>query len=137
MYNYLIDFDRYRYPNLSRPTTTVGVKQLSERKAAESAWDAVGNAVIVPGTTLTVKLNGVRFERVVEYSADSNDTYEIAFLRGGKCVAMKTRGHLGNGGLTVTCLELRKSEVKQGYDTIVFIPTEGDNAYGVGHVLLK
>jgi arabinofuranosyltransferase len=139
LYNNLIDFDYYRYPNLSRKTIEVSIDKISTRKFTGYPSDGNGNIIIESGTTLTIKLNDIHYNRIINFSKDGDSVYDIAFLLNGKCVTMKTHGisNFRAIGLNETYLKLSKADVKQGYDTIIFIPTNDKDKHYIGHVILK
>lgn len=106
-----------------------------------SPWNAQGNLLLGLHGTLhaaTIGLPELSRARKLEYSADGNDDYLLAFLHKGKTIATKSilanpRRH---GGIQIYTVETPSIAIRLGFDAIRFLPLQGDGVYSLGHLRL-
>jgi arabinofuranosyltransferase len=77
--------------------------------------------------------------RFIEVSLDSDDKYELLFLKQGRLVTRMELGpipqHRRQSGLAAYTEDLPASATERGFDTIVVAPAAGE-AFAFGHLLL-
>jgi arabinofuranosyltransferase len=131
LYNYLLDDYNKSHE------TTVTIDDLSEIKAAGTAWSDPDNTVITGGD-LTVELNGRSHAPGLEISLDHNDTYRIDYLDGDDVVANQelAPAYTDIGGLAIHRVAVPPEAVEAGYTKLRITPVGGDDMYSVGHIRL-
>jgi arabinofuranosyltransferase len=135
-FDYLIDFDRYRYPRITEAAVNMDISRFSDKKTSGSPWDAKGNTIL-DARGVRVNFGEAQFTRTVELSLDGNDNYDVAMIRDGKVVAIRTKElNESLGGMHIFTVNLTGRESKAGFDNIVVVPYDGDGAYSVGHIII-
>jgi arabinofuranosyltransferase len=106
---------------------------------------ADGTPVDAPGVRvvelpLAVFVDDQPGRRFLDLSLDSNDRYQLIFLKRGQDVGQIDLGpvppHRRQPGLATYAPELPPDATRLGFDTIVITPTAGDDPKGIGHLLL-
>ncbi len=131
-YDHLIDFDAYRYPNM----VYVGLDSVSEFKAAGTSPYQPGNVAFYD-SGVEVDLGAPVYAAQIELSLDSNDRYQVVYLRDGVRLAAQAVPAAGSPpGLAVYRMDAPRRAWKRGYDAIRVFPVRGDDEYALGHLLL-
>ena len=130
-YDHLIDFDRYRYPELIELSldeisdeTMSGSYEISD---VHKMWD-VG---------LDISKERVSYASALELSLESDDDYRIDLYLGDKKVdTINIKAANEPDGLAVYTESLSHKAQKNGFDRIHIYPTAGDKHYILGHLKL-
>ncbi|MET0340138.1 MAG: hypothetical protein ABW252_04020 [Polyangiales bacterium] len=131
-YQYLVDWQRYRYPK-------VGRAQLSELEAAvaeNAPWDAPGVRTM-EADGVEIDLGAVSHAKLVKLSLDGNDNYELEFRLGTETVGSAPSAAPGIGLMHGRAVPVPEEASKRGYDHLWVRPTEGDGKYSVGYLRLR
>lgn len=132
LYNRLIDFDTYRYPQLVK----VRLEKVSEPKP-EGLESKRRNSIFFRDSGVEVSVEKRSFAEKMEISLDHTDDYKVVFLRDKEEVGgIDVAGKVGKRGLTIHQLKIPASAYKKGFDKIRVLPMRGDNRYSMGHLLL-
>lgn len=120
----------------ARPT--LPIEQVAVRKQKGTWWDVPGNQVLRRGLGLQLTLDGVHHASRLDLSVDSNDSYFVKYLLGGKFMG----GHLINPaekehGLALHSLDVPDKARDVGFNAIEIIPLAGDENYSLGHMILQ
>jgi len=133
-YEHLIDQTAYRYPGQAKAK----LADLGRSKTEGAAWDEPGNQVMSE-TGIVVDLGRRWDATVAEVSLDGNDTYQVAYLLGGREVAQQVVHPrlVRSMGLGVHRLVVPVEASRKGYDEIRILPLQGDGCYSLGHLRLS
>jgi arabinofuranosyltransferase len=131
MYDHLIDWDRYRFPDRPRVTE----KQLGMPRPAGTRWDAPG---VLHLTTHGIEVTFAKIQRAdaVELSVDCNDYYELVFRSQNENlgeVVLPPRSSQCPG-LVIHQVDVPRDIITEGYDAIHVLGTQGDGKYALGHL---
>ena len=78
--------------------------------------------------------------RAFDIALDSNDRYEVLFLRGRGIVGRMELGpvpeHRRKPGLTSYNMDAPPAAFAGGFDTIIVSPMDGDDRFAIGHLLI-
>ena len=144
-YNYLIDTDRYQFPNLTLTT----LDRLAAPQPAGTAWNAPG--VLVFGDQgLDIDLQGARLTPTIQLSLDGDDNYLLIYLKDKKILAttlipasrpaasglaLYTRS-VPDAALSGGCTMVRILPVRtSGFPSLTLI--RGDGTYSLGQLIFK
>ena len=106
---------------------------------------ADGTAIDAPGVRqltlpLAIVCDARPGRRAFDISLDSNDRYEVLFLRGRDIVGRMELGpvpaHRRKPGLTSYNMDVPPDALADGFDTIIVSPMDGDDRFAIGHLLL-
>jgi arabinofuranosyltransferase len=135
-YDYLIDRERYG----AAPTQSATAVQLSGIKPEGSRWNAPGNIVLHRYVSLSVSFDRLQLDKTeLDVSFDNNDRYLLSFAKDGKLIDSIPVGpkQLQGGGLARYILKIPRSIATTGFDTIIINPDTGDDAYSIGHLVVR
>jgi hypothetical protein len=125
----------YRAPRANR-VQTQPISDFSRRVAAGSTWDASGNHRFdcrARCTELRLTLKKPSSAPSVTLTLDSNDCYEVRFLRGGhELERTRVLAHPG-GGMRLSSISVPTS-ASSGFDELGILPLYGDGRYALGSV---
>jgi arabinofuranosyltransferase len=131
--NSLIDRAFYRHAGSRMPLGALAV--LRENG---TPWNFEGNRILK--TPLAVACDDRPGRRHLDVSLDSDDLYELIFLKKGEIVGTLRLGpipeHRRTPGLVSHTEDLPPGARSRGFDTIVVTPVKGDGQYAIGHLLL-
>ena len=106
---------------------------------------ADGTAIDAPGVRqltlpLAIFCDARPGRRAFDVALDSNDRYELLFLRGRDIVGKMELGpvpeHRRKPGLTSYNMDVPPGALAKGFDTIIVSPMDGDDRFAIGHLLL-
>ena len=106
---------------------------------------ADGTAVDAPGVKLltlplAIFCDARPGRRFFDIALDSNDRYEVLFLRGRGIVGKLELGpvpeHRRKPGLTSYNMDVPPGALAGGFDTIIVSPMDSDDRFAIGHLLL-
>lgn len=130
-YQYLIDRQRYRYPNLVRDT----LQSVSTVVAEGAPWNTPG-ARVVTDDGIEIQIGRVSHAGKVSLSLDGNDTYEVEFRKGASTLDTVPLPSLDIAFMHTRSLDVPKEVRSEGFDNITVRPVIGDGLYSVGYVRL-
>jgi arabinofuranosyltransferase len=133
-YRDLFDADQYRFPGLKK----IALAQVSTPKAVGAPWNAPGNQTFAQ-RGLHIDLGGLQHAAHAEASLDSNDPYELLFMRDATVLGKVDAGpYKGQPGLMVYDVPVPAKAVKEGYNAIRVMPyPAGKNEkFSLGHLTL-
>ncbi|MDB4988193.1 MAG: hypothetical protein JWN04_3371 [Myxococcaceae bacterium] len=131
VYDYLIDFELYRYPDLVR----ADLASVSTRVGEGSAWNGPGTRTFTgDGIALTQPKSSHASKLLL--SLDANDSYDIEFRQGNKLLETSSSTPAGPGTMKTRIVQIGRSTKEAGFDRIDIRPTGGDGMYSVGFVRL-
>jgi arabinofuranosyltransferase len=111
---------------------------LSQVKDDGTPRDAAGNQKI--GIELAVTCAVRTGRRYLDLSADSDDLYRLSFVKDNTVVSSAQVGpvpeYRRKPGLVSYRIDIPARARASGFDTIVIMPSGGDGAFAVGHLLL-
>lgn len=115
----------------------VSLSVVNKPKKEGVPCNLIGNVVFLRNGIL-IDLEKQYHAKSIEISLDHNDTYQIIYYHQGLSVAAQTiPAHpLPRGGLVVHLVNVSQEAAKKGYDKIMILPLQGDDAYGIGHIRL-
>lgn len=133
-YDYLIDWNAYRFPMIR----TVESKNLSKPRENGSRWDAKGNQTLTT-RGLEIRFPEIEHNSLIEMSLDSDDSYALLYVKAGEVV---TSQHLvpdgtRRRGLWVREVTVPNAAIRSGYDALRVFRYAGDKRASVGHITLK
>jgi hypothetical protein len=99
------------------------------------AWNDWGN-FFMDEKGLTVDLEGVRHGGRLSITLDTNDIYELTFMRSGKEIGRARIMPSYAKALYLYQLEVPPPVATQGYDQIRVAPVKGDGKYIMGYLSL-
>jgi hypothetical protein len=132
-YDGLIDRSFYRHG------ARVPLGALAVFREDGTPWTFEGTRILK--TPLAVQCDDRPGRRYLDVSLDSDDLYELTFLKKGNIV-----GTLGFGpvpeyrrapGLVSNTADVPPEARRRGFDTIVVTPVKGNDQYAIGHLLLE
>jgi arabinofuranosyltransferase len=133
-YNRLVNRDYYRFSGFVKR-----LEELSDLKAPETPWDAPGNIVLK--LPLAVRVEDRPGRRYADVSVDSNEEYQLTFIKGNSAVGRVSVGpipaHRRKRGLTSYTIDVPSRAVRGGFDTILVAPVGGDESHSIGHLLVE
>ncbi|HEX5216407.1 MAG TPA: hypothetical protein VFV98_13165, partial [Vicinamibacterales bacterium] len=106
---------------------------------------ADGTAIDAPGVRqltlpLAIFCDARPGRRAFDIALDSNDRYEVLFLRARDIVGRMELGpvpeHRRKPGLTSYNMDVPPDALAGGFDTIIVSPMDGDERFAIGHLLL-
>jgi hypothetical protein len=106
---------------------------------------ADGTAIDAPGVRqltlpLAIVCDARPGRRALDISLDSDDRYEVLFLRGRGIVGKMELGpvpeHRRKPGLASYNMDVPPDARANGFDTIIVSPMDGDDKFAIGHLLL-
>ena len=121
----------------------LSVTSWSSRNAA--VVFSIGTAVEAPGVRqltlpLAIFCDARPGRRAFDIALDSNDRYEVLFLRGRGIVGRLELGpvpeHRRKPGMTSYNMDVPPAALADGFDTIIVSPMDGDDRFAIGHLLL-
>ncbi|MGF1499010.1 MAG: hypothetical protein ACFB8W_19610 [Elainellaceae cyanobacterium] len=131
-----IDVERYQSaasnipPLLPHPSIAAAAVAQTP-KPAQTPWNAPGNrlirvqqAIAFPPTTAAA----------IDISLDSNDLYQLQFLRQGQPLGEVQLGPKPGGGLARYRVPLPPEVANRPFDEMLIRPLEGDGFYSLGHL---
>jgi len=130
-YNHLIDFERYRYPDIK----TVNIKDIAHeppsgenREDTYRLWDVGVNIIF----------DQVSFASTVELSYEGDDGCRLEFFNADEKVdTINIKANGGNDSLIVYQKSLSKKAQQRGFDRVHIYPTGGDEHYILGHFRIQ
>lgn len=131
-YDYLIDFDAYRYPEME----FTDLSTISEPKSNGTRWNHPGNLSFVD-SGVEINLEALTHAGWIEISLDSDDDYEIVYFnQRGKLAAKKIPATYSYEGLVIHRIQVPMKAAEEGYDRVRIFPLQGDSEYSLGHLIL-
>ena len=137
---HIVNFNLGRYDTLLRYYLQPSVlkltySQVNGPKAQGTPWNAKGVFALTPGG-MSVALDTIRHDSLLEISIDHNDMCVVAYFREGheidhSSIAAKS---IESGGLRVDTVVVPRPARLQGYDRIDARPCGGDDLYSIGHL---
>lgn len=130
-YDYLIDRERYRHPELQR-----------DRWRSLAAPLAEGAPVNAPGARMIsvdgieIELDRLHHEPFLAVMTEANDRYLIELRSGPSALAAVETSQLPGGGLYTHRVEVPEAAREEGYDRVLIRPIEGDGSYATGYLRL-
>jgi arabinofuranosyltransferase len=131
LYDYLIDRERYRYPELAHER----LEDLSGEVAERAPWNAPP-ARVMQDDGMVVSMPAVSHAKRFEASFDSNDTYDIEFRNRGVVVGTLESKGLEFGLMSTRRLKVPDEASKRGFDSFLVRPDGGDGMFSMGYVRL-
>ena len=128
-YDYLLDRERYRYPNMLREP----VANLTTPIPEKTFWNDP-RARVLPADGIELSLGRVAHAKHVTISLDGNDSYRVEFRRGTELHGELISESQGRGMLHSRQLSTPQEAIEQGYDRIIVRPLGGDGMYSLGYV---
>lgn len=129
----LIDRTFYRHAGSRVPLGALAVFRENG-----TPWNFEGNRILK--TPLAVVCDDRPGRRHLDVSLDSDDLYELIFLKKGEIVGTMGLGpipeHRRAPGLVSHIEDLPPGARSRGFDTIVVTPVKGNDQYAIGHLLL-
>jgi arabinofuranosyltransferase len=129
----LIDRTFYRHAGSRVPLGALAVVRENG-----TPWNFEGNRILK--TPLAVVCDDRPGRRYLDVSLDSDDLYELTFLKKGDIVGSMGLGpipeHRRSPGLVSHTEDLPPGARSRGFDTIVVTPVRGNDQYAIGHLLL-
>jgi arabinofuranosyltransferase len=132
-YDWLIDFDAYRYPKL----VLVRLYQLDQPETQGSAWDAAGN-FIFGESGIEIELDQRSQSKQIELSLDGDNAYQVVYLDETQELARQRLAAQSNqSGMQTTCLETPPQASQAGFTRLRIFATHGDDRYSLGNLRLE
>jgi arabinofuranosyltransferase len=132
-YDHLIDRSFYRHAG-----ARVQLGALAVFRQDGAPWNAEGHRILK--TPLAVVCDDKPGRRYLDVSLDSDDLYELTFLKKGEIVGTAGFGpvpeYRRSPGLASYLADVPPGARSRGFDTIVVTPIQGNNQYAIGHLLL-
>ncbi len=131
-YDYLIDFETYRYPEMVK--TSQG--EVSTKSANENAACSDTSVIKMTDSGMEIKLDILQRDAWLEVGLDDDDRYRIEFFQGDKLIASQSiaTAYLPEpGGISTRLFQVPQKAVKMGYDRIRIFPLSGDGEYCLGY----
>ncbi|MEE9386003.1 MAG: hypothetical protein V3V08_21545 [Nannocystaceae bacterium] len=126
----------WRAQDVGPPTQSVSLRDLKKVREAGSEWNGPG--------TLRLDPSGIRIDseerqhgRRLDVSFDNNDRYVVRYLLDDREIArqdLRRSGDSPRGGLARQTLSIPLAARREGFDSIVIVPTGGDGLFSLGHV---
>ncbi|MDB4986354.1 MAG: Arabinofuranosyltransferase [Myxococcaceae bacterium] len=131
-YDYLIDRERYRYPGLAHES----LQNLQAPTRDGEGWKAPG---MHPFTAdgIAIDLGKLTHASKLLVALDGNDDYSIEFRKGSTLIDTVLSPDLGRGLMHVRTINAPKKAVREGYDSVLVRPGEGDGMYSIGQLRLS
>ncbi|MGH8016027.1 MAG: hypothetical protein ACREBV_07545, partial [Candidatus Zixiibacteriota bacterium] len=106
-------------------------------REAGTMWRLAGNTDF-NRNGLRVIFDTISHARAMEISVDNNDQYKFEFFGGGLKLSEYLVDSLiiPSGGLRIDTVEVPREAYENGFDIIEIHPSESDECYSVGHILL-
>jgi arabinofuranosyltransferase len=124
-YDFLIDYDRYRYPDMVFVDLSYLVGNAGEEK----------EAVVFSDHGLEIDLGNASHATSLELALDHQNDYEIIFFSEGREIAMV--GVPEDGCQEGVCIiDVPSGIIESGFDRIRFFPQRGDGNYHLNSILL-
>lgn len=131
VYDTLIDFDRYRYPERAHEALEAVSSPLPEA----APWNAP-EARIFNRHGIELELARPAHAKRMEIMLDGNDEYELEFRQGRERLGVVRAPSRATGNLHTHRIAIPKAAVARGFDRLVVRPDRGDGFYSVGFVRL-
>jgi arabinofuranosyltransferase len=133
-YDSLINRFYYRYNG-----STAAVEELSTIRDGGTPSTADGNRIL--SAPLAVACPGRSRRRYLDVTLDSDDSYQLRFLKGAETVGILDVGPIPEyrrkPGLNAYTLDVPPRAADGGFDTIVVAPVKGEAPYVLGHLLVE
>jgi arabinofuranosyltransferase len=127
-YDHLIDFERYRYPEVLK----LPLDQVAVPVAEVGPWDAPGTRTF--GTDgVEIALGKVVTVPALDVRLDVNDSYEFVYRLGKETVATRVSRIAPRFDRHIKTPSRAK---ERGFDTLVIRPRQGDGMYSIGNLRL-
>jgi arabinofuranosyltransferase len=131
MYDYLIDRERYRYPELRHVKLDAMLQTIPER----SPWNAPG-AHVMADDGIMIDLGRTSHAKYIDISFDGNDDYQVEFRSGGNRLARLESKSLDKGLMHSRRIDVPAEITKQGFDGLLVRPDGGDGMFSMGNIRL-
>jgi arabinofuranosyltransferase len=131
-YDYLIDYDRYRYPAAyNEAAASIRYDDLQhQRLSPDTAWNAPGVRQLAAAGARIALTEPVR-TKTVSLGVSTNDNWIVYYLRDNAVVDTDYRPPgVADSDSIVNWI----SHPAATFDTIVITPQTGDNEYGLGYL---
>ncbi|HLF91732.1 MAG TPA: hypothetical protein VI451_22530 [Anaerolineales bacterium] len=130
-YDDLIDWDKYRYPELVHLSLD---ENLTHPKSSDLHWDDPEN-ILFGDSGIEIRLEESSHARWLEISLSSDDDFLVLFLLGGQEIArQKIRApQYPEGGAAVHQVFVPSKTQETGFDSFRILPVYGEN-FSLGHV---
>jgi len=130
-YDYLIDEDAYRYPQMVFAT-------LGQIDSLAGPGKAAADRISFSDSGLQVDLGRAYHAMSIRVCLEGDDEYEIEFhLNNRKLAWQKVSPALATGDLACQPLEVPAKAAGQGFDRLRVFPMGGNGEYGVGRIELS
>ena len=132
-YDDLIDWDKYRYPEMVHLSLN---ENLTHPKSPDLLWDDPENTLF-GDSGIEIRLEESSHARWLEISLSSDDDFLVLFLLGDKEIArQKIRApQYPEGGTAIHQVFVPSKTQETGFDSFRILPVYGEN-FSLGHVLI-
>jgi arabinofuranosyltransferase len=133
-YNYLIDEDAYRYPEMVKVTQA----DVSTPKDDGTPWDSPNNFQF-NDSGIEIRLDQISHSNTLVISLDREDNYQVIFRKNKTDIAtLEVQApSASKAGLFKSTIETPKSASQAGFDEIRILPLTANGHYSLGFVTLS
>jgi len=131
-YDYLIDYEAYRYPEMVK--TSQG--EVPAKPATENDACSASTVIKMTDSGIEIQLDSIQHAAWLEMGLDDDDRYWIEYFQGEEMIASQpiTTAYLPEpGGISTRLFQVSQKAAKFGYDRIRIFPLSGDGEYCLGY----
>jgi arabinofuranosyltransferase len=131
-YDYLIDYEAYRYPEMVK----INQDSLLTKSTNENDTCSTAGAIKMNDSGVEMNLDSTLHAAWLEMGLDDDDRYWIEYFQGEKIIASQSiaTAYLPEpGGISTRLFQVPQKAVKSGYDRIRIFPLSGDGDYCLGY----
>ena len=134
-YDQLIDFDRYRYPDMLRLTPSGDTARTPTPPGTPQ--DAPGN-LLLTASGLEIVFPAASRAPVIALTLSSDDAYLLRYFRGPQLIAEQRipPPEYPEDGLALHTLNVPPAALQTGYDRLRLFPLQGAEPFAFGHLTL-